>query len=84
MEKKIKLRMESNKDIVVLVDGEKKLTIESNNRNINANAIYGLLDYSKNDTYSVESLNDLNVDMPVLNFFTDLIKDITNKLNVQD
>ena len=80
MEKKIVLSMRPNKDIVITMNNVEKLTIESSNRNIDASAIYKLLDYSKNDTYTVESLNEPNIDKPVLSFFSNLIIDIADKL----
>ena len=36
---------------------------------------------SRGDKYEVESLNEENVDVPVLKFFEELITDIVKKLN---
>ena len=81
MEKKITLTMQSNKDIDVVLNNHDGMTIGKGNRTVKADAIYDLLGYERGDTYTVESVNEHNVDAPVLQFFTELIKDITDRLN---
>ena len=81
MEKKIVLTMLPSKDIDVALDETSRTTIRKGNRAISADAIYNLLGYENGDTFVVESVNDKNLNAPVLQFFTELIRDITNRLN---
>lgn len=81
MEKKIILTMQSDKDIDIVLNEHDGMTIGKGNRAVKADAIYNLLGYERGDTYSVESVNEYNVDAPVLQFFTELIEDITDRLN---
>ena len=81
MEKKIVLTMDANKDITVSITGNSSIHIPKNNRCVKADEIFSLLDYSRGDTYLVSSVNDLNLDKPVLDFFEELIKDIVERLN---
>ena len=81
MEKKITLTMQSNKDIDVVLNDHDGMTIDKGNRTVRADVIYNLLGYERGDTYTVECVNEHNADAPVLQFFTELIKDITDRLN---
>ena len=81
MEKKIVLTMLPSKDIDVTLDENSRMTIKKDNRAVSADAIYNLLGYENGDTFVVESVNDKRLDTPVLQFFTELIRDITNRLN---
>lgn len=81
MEKKIKLTMLPSKDILVTVNGSNCLSISGTDRSIKADEIYRMLAYSPDDTYTVDSSNDGDIDAPVLQFFTELIKDVTDRLN---
>jgi hypothetical protein len=81
MEKKIILTMQPSKDIDVVVNEHSGLTIGKDDRTVKADDIYNLLAYERGDTYIVESVNDQNLDAPVLQFFEELIKDITDRLN---
>jgi len=81
MDKKIVLEMQPSKDIVVSIGGGKLLTIPKNNRSIKADDVYQLINFSRGDKYTVESINEENVDAPVLIFFEELITDIVKKLN---
>lgn len=83
MDKKIKLEMNDNKDIVISVNNEEKLTIKKENRQIQANDIFDLLDYSNGDTYSFNVKNEKNYDAPVLQFFHELLADIVRGLNAE-
>ncbi|MGD6731625.1 MAG: hypothetical protein ACPKMZ_11200 [Pleomorphochaeta sp.] len=82
MDKKIKLEMNSNKDIVISVNGEKKILINKDDRKISADEIFELLSYSKGDIFSFEVVNEKDYDSPVIGFFHDLLVDITNKINI--
>ena len=81
MDKKIVLKMQSSKDIVVFIGDGKPLIIPKDNRSIKADDFYQLINFSRGDKYEVMSLNEENVDAPVLKFFEELITDIVNKLN---
>lgn len=82
MEKKIVLEMMfDSKDIKIFINNEEKLIIRSGARKLNANDLYNLLDYGKGDFYSVKVINSGNVDKKVIDFFADLLKEITDKLN---
>ena len=81
MEKHIKLIMDENKSIHILVNNEEKLIISENSRSISADKIYELFNFSIEDNYKVSSENNKNIDEPVLNFFYELFDDIANKIN---
>ncbi len=81
MEKKIILRMQPSKDIIVSIDKRRTLTIPLNDRTVKADEIYKLLNFSRGDVFTVESENENNLDVPVLKFFEKLIRDIVKNLN---
>lgn len=81
MDKKIILKMLPSKNIVLSIEGGNTITIPKNNRSIKADDVYRLINFSRGDKYEVESLNEENVDVPVLKFFEELITDIVKKLN---
>lgn len=83
MEKNIKVEMHNNKDITI-ASRDRSLTIRHDNREIEAQDIYELLDYKKGDSYTVEKKNDHNLDENALDLFYDLIKDIVDKLNTDE
>ena len=80
MEKNIKLVMQSTRDIDVYVNDEKRLSIFSNSRKINAEDIYAILDYHKGDSYLITSENEEGKDEKVIRFFCTLFEDITKKI----
>ena len=82
MEKKIEMVMEADKNIKILVDGKEKKSISSENRKITADEIYNLLNYTKGDTYTIEKKNAKNLDTQVLDFFSELMSDIVNQVNI--
>lgn len=84
MDKKIKLEMKDNRDIVISVDDIEKITIIKDARKIKAEEIFQLLDYSDDDGFFVETVNEKNLDAPVLEFFKELLDDIVNKLGKED
>lgn len=84
MDKKIKLEMKDNKDIVIKVNDEEKITIKKDNRKIQANDIFKLLNYSIGDTYVIEVLNEKRYDLPVIQFFYELLCEIIKKLPRED
>lgn len=81
MDKNIIIKMEASKDIIIYIEGGKKITILKDDRSIKADDVYRLINYSRGDKYSVKSLNEENIDVPALKFFEELIKEIINKLN---
>lgn len=81
MDKKIKIEMNENKDIVISVNDDEKITIKKDNRKIQANEIFELLSYSNGDNFKCEILNDKDYDVPVLEFFYELLNEIVIKLN---
>lgn len=80
MDKNIVLEMKDNKDIVISVNNREKLSIKKNSRKIKAEDIFDLLDYSIGDSFNINIINTNNLDAPVVDFFGELLKDITNKL----
>ncbi|WP_270505175.1 hypothetical protein [Eubacterium limosum] len=84
MDKKIKLEMNNNKDIVISVNNDEKITIKKDNRKIQANEIFELLSYSNGDNFSFEIVNEKEYDAPVLQFFYELLNEIVNKLNIEE
>lgn len=84
MDKKIKIKMNENKDIVISVNDDEKITIKKDNRKIQANEIFELLSYSNGDNFSFEIVNEKKYDVPVLQFFHELLVEIVNKLNTEE
>lgn len=84
MDKKIKLIMDENKDIIININDIEKIKIEFNSRSIKADDIFNLLNYNKGDTYTYEILNENNYDAPVIEFFKNLLYEITSKLENND
>lgn len=80
MDKNIVLEMKDNKDIVISVNNKEKLSIKKNSRKIKAEDIFDLLNYSIGDSFNINIVNTNNLDAPVVDFFGELLKDITNKL----
>lgn len=80
MDKKIKLIMDENKDIIIKINDIEKIKIKFNSRNIKADDIFNLLNYNKGDIYTYEILNENNYDAPVIEFFKNLLSEITSKL----
>jgi len=81
MEKIILLSMQPNKNIDIMINGHRELTIERTSRTIKADVLYNVLRYSRGDTYSVEKVNETGLDIPVLDFFAELFSDICRRLN---
>lgn len=81
MEKVIKLIMNADKSIKILVNNEEKHIITAQDRSISANKIYEAIDYSFGDHYSIASENEPNIDSQVLEFFHGLLSDIVTKVN---
>lgn len=84
MDKIVKLEMNNNKDIVISVNGDEKITIKKENRRIQANEIFELLSYSNGDNFSFEIVNKEGYDAPVLQFFHELLVEIVGKLNIEE
>ena len=81
MEKVIKLIMNTDKSIEILVNDEKKHIIDAQNRSITADKIYELFGFTLGDHYSVISENESSVDTQVMDFFSGLLRDIVTKVN---
>lgn len=76
MDKIIEVVMEENKDIILRCNGTESIIIKSDVRKIEAEDIFKLLDYSKGDTYSISNINEKGYDSQVVDFFSDLLKEI--------
>ena len=70
MGKKILLKMSDDKDIIITLDDENEHIISHDQREINAEQIFKLLDYKIGDTYTVETVNEHKLDPPVFTFFS--------------
>ncbi|MDO4556949.1 MAG: hypothetical protein Q4B70_17700 [Lachnospiraceae bacterium] len=81
MEKVIKLIMNTDKSIKILVNEEEKHIIAAQNRSIAADKIYEVIGFSLGDHYSITSENESSVDNQVLEFFSDVLTDIITKIN---
>lgn len=81
MDKIIKLEMNTNKDIEISVNDIKKITIKKDNRKIQANEIFELFSYTNGDNFKFEIVNDKDYDVPVLEFFYELLNEIVIKFN---
>lgn len=84
MDKIIKLEMNTNKDIEISVNGIKTITIKKDNRKIQANEIFELFSYTNGDNFKFEIVNDKDYDVPVLEFFYELLNEIVIKLNTDE
>lgn len=84
MDKILKLEMNTNKDIEISVNGIKKITIKKDNRKIQANEIFELFSYTNGDNFKFEIVNDKDYDVPVLEFFYELLNEIVIKLNTDE
>lgn len=84
MDKIIKLEMNTNKDIEISVNGIKKITIKKDNRKIQANEIFELFSYTNGDNFKFEIVNDKDYDVPILEFFYELLNEIVIKLNTDE
>lgn len=81
MDKTIKIEMLNDKSLSISVQDENKLILPPNGRSITADAIYNLIAFTDGDKYNVVSENTSGVDSQVLDFFTELFVEITNKVN---
>lgn len=81
MEKVIKLIMNKDKSINILVNGEEKYTIGMQSRSINAEKLYEIIGFAPGNQYAVSFENEGDVDNQVLEFFTGIFSDIVDKVN---
>lgn len=72
--------MDESKNITIKA-GSECFEISKEHRALKADAIYKLLKYNRGDKYIVKSVNEKNLDRPVLDFFFVLFKEITDYLN---
>ena len=79
MDKKITLHLKSNEDIEVMVDEIELITIEAENRMINAKKIYDILDYKKGMNIVFDIIED-GKDKKVVEKLKELLEDIVKEL----
>lgn len=79
MDKKITLHLKSNEDIEVMVDEIELVTIEAENRIINAKKIYDILDYKKGMNIVFDIIED-GKDKKVVEKLKELLEDIVKEL----
>lgn len=79
MDKKITLHLKSNEDIEVMVGEIELVTIEAENRIINAKKIYDILDYKKGMNIVFDIIED-GKDKKVVEKLKELLEDIVNEL----
>lgn len=84
MDKIIKLEMNTDKDIEISINGIRKIAIKKDNRKIQANEIFELFSYTNGDNFKFEIVNDKEYDVPVLEFFYELLNEIVIKLNTDE
>lgn len=72
--------MKEDKDLVILRDGTEMISISKDNRTIKANEIYDLFDYNVGDSYEIKIENDNNQDEQVVNFFHELLNEISEQI----
>lgn len=82
MVKVIKLVMNADRSIGIMVNEKEKATIEPHNRSISADKIYEIFEFTSGDQYSVVTENVSEVDNHVIEFFADLLKDVAKKVNM--
>ena len=81
MPKVIQIVMDRNKDMTIFINREKKFTI-NNDRSIRAEEIYNAIDYQCGDRFTLmESINESERDLDVLEEFESLLKEIIEQLN---
>jgi hypothetical protein len=79
MDKIITLHLKSNEDIEVMVDEIELITIEAENRIINAKKIYDILDYKKGMNIVFDIIED-GKDKKVVEKLKELLEDIVKEL----
>lgn len=81
MEKAIKLKMCNDKSIKIFLNDQEKYTIDMQNRSIDAAKLYEIIAFDPGDKYVVLTENEDNVDVQVLEFFTELFANIANRVD---
>ena len=81
MEKTINLIMKNDKSLYIYVNDEEKCVIPNTNRSITAEKIYDIINFTKGDHYAVTDKCDDRNDKQVVEFFANLFRDITGKIN---
>lgn len=84
MNKTIVIEMLENKDIKISRNGQNPIMISSSDRSIGADDMFGLFDYSAGDTFEIIKKNESKKDTAVLDYFYDLIKDISEKITTYE
>ena len=73
--------MNTDKSIKILVNDEEKHIIDTQNRSVSADKIYDILEFAIGDQYTVVSENPSGADAQVLEFFAELLTDVSKKVN---
>lgn len=81
MDKVIKLKMDSNKNIIIYCNEQEKIKIAENDRSISAKRLFSLFDKTVGCNFKVEKENENDLDDNVLTFFAELISNIAKKVN---
>lgn len=81
MEKVIKLVMSTDKSVKLFINDVEKHIIDTGNRSISADKIYDIMEFTVGDKYTVVSENPSGADVQVLEFFTELLTDVSKKVN---
>ena len=70
-----------DKSLKIYINQEEKYSITGDNRSVSADKIYEIVGFTIGDHYKVVSENVNNVDKQVMDFFTELFNNITEKAN---
>ena len=81
MSKKILLKMEENKNIMIKLDDSEKKSILLQERKITGEEVFEILDYKIGDKYEVYIENEHNADMDVLNMVHKMFVSICTGIN---
>jgi len=73
--------MQTDRIIKITINSEEVLSILATDRKISAEQIYNILQFTGVETYHIEKENVDNIDVPVLDFFTELFEEIIKKIN---
>lgn len=81
MSKKILLKMEENKNILIKLDDSEKKIIPIQERKITGEQVFEILDYKIGDKFEVYIENEHNVDVDVLNMVHKMFVSICTGIN---
>lgn len=81
MDKVIKLKMNEDKSLSILMEGTESIIISVDKREINAQQIFDFMNFQVGDQFHVDCENLSKIDAPVIDFFFELFTDIANSVN---